>query len=253
MTSEICIFDPIGVDPETGQGLTAKQFDASLKELGSPGSILLRINSPGGDVMDAMAIYTMLKASKAKVTARIEGIAASAASLIAMACDRIEIAENAYMLIHQPWTVASGSADDLATAAGDLERMSDSYARIYSSRSGQPIAAVKALMEEDRLMNADEAVRRGYADSLASGMGDAPNMSTLPRKHRTAIKAARRDRSHGWDAAIALATGKRTLNLQRNPKIAASWDKAIDQVRAERGGGAAGNGWDKAIAKLGRR
>ncbi|MBP0578988.1 Clp protease ClpP [Labrys sp. LIt4] len=249
--NELCIFDPIGVDPETGQGMTAKQFDASLKALGDPSAFLLRINSPGGDVFEAMAIYSMLKASRARITARIEGIAASAASLIAMAADTIEISPNAFMLIHQPWTQASGSADDLATAAGDLQRMSDSYAKIYAARSGQSAAAVKALMDEDRLMSADEAVKLGYADFLASGAGDAPNMSGLPRKHRAAIKAARRDRSHSWDLAVALATGKRTINLQRDRAVNASWEKAIDSIKAERGG-AAGSGWDAAIAKMKR-
>ncbi|PRH85362.1 hypothetical protein C5L14_23260 [Labrys okinawensis] len=254
--NEICIFDPIGVDPETGVGVTAKQFDSQLKELGSPGSILLRINSPGGDVMDAMAIYSMLKASRARITARIEGIAASAASLIAMAADHIEISPNAFMLIHMPYTTATGDADDLATAAGDLKRMSDSYAKIYSARSGQSVAAVRALMDEDRLMSADEAIRLGYADNLASGMGDAPNMSSLPRKHRATIKAARRDRSFGWDAALALASGKRKLNLQHNTAINASWEKAIAAIAKERGGSAdtAGNGWDAALRKtFGRR
>ncbi|PRH86928.1 hypothetical protein C5L14_16715 [Labrys okinawensis] len=246
--NEICIFDPIGADPETGVGMTAKQFDANLKALGSPGAFLLRINSPGGDVMDAMAIYSMLKASRARITARIEGIAASAASLIAMAADYIEIAPNAFMLIHMPYTTATGSADDLATAAGDLKRMSDSYAKIYSARSGQSVAAVKALMDEDRLMSADEAIRLGYADNLAGGMGDAPNMSSLPRKHCATIKAARRDRSFGWDAALALASGKRKFNLQRDRSINASWERAINSVKAE-SADAAGNGWDKALAK----
>lgn len=251
--NEICIFEGIGIDPETGQGLTAKAFDASLKELGSPGSILLRINSPGGSVFDGMAMYSMLKASRAKITARIEGIAASAASLIAMAADRIEIAENAFMLIHQPYTTATGSADDLATAAGDLERMTDQYARIYSARSGQSVAAVKSLMDEDRLMSAQEAIRLGYADALASGTGDAPNMSASPRKHRATIQAARRDRSHGWDLALALASGKRKINLQRDSKINASWERAIAKVAGERGfstsSEAVGDGWDAVIRK----
>lgn len=247
--NEICIFDPIGVDPETGGGLTAKAFDANLKALGSPGAFLLRINSPGGDVMDAMAIYSMLKASRARITARIEGIAASAASLIAMAADHIEISPNAFMLIHMPYTTATGDADDLATAAGDLKRMSDSYAKIYSARSGQSVAAVKALMDEDRLMSADEAVRLGYADSLASGMGDAPNMAGLPKRYRAAIKAARRDRSFGWDAALALVSGKRKINLQRDSKVNASWERAIAKVAGELRGDAAGDDWDAVIRK----
>lgn len=248
--NELCIFDPIGLDPETGQGLTAKAFDSQLKALGSPGAFLLRINSPGGDVMDGMAIYSMLRSCRAKVTARIEGIAASAASLIAMAASKIEIAENAFMLIHQPYTTATGDADDLATAAGDLQRMSDQYAKIYSARTGQSVAAVKALMDEDRLMSADEAVKLGYADSLASGTGDAPNMSGLPRRHRAAIKAARRDRSHGWDTAIALATGKLKPVMQRDRAINDSWARAAATVKAERSGDAVGSGWDKAIAKM---
>lgn len=257
MTPEISIFGQIGVDPELGAGMTAKAFDRQLKALGNPSAILLRINSPGGDVMDAMAIYSMIRNSKARVTARIEGIAASAASLIAMAANRIEIHSNAFMLIHQPWSQVSGSADDMASAAGDLQRMSDQFAKIYSARSGQPIEAVRELMNQDRLMNADEAAQLGYADAVIADGAEA-NMSMLPGKHRATIKAARRDRSHGWDTAIALATGKRKINLQRDAKINASWESALAKVNAERGfstsSEAAGDGWDAVIRKtFGRR
>lgn len=188
--AEIAIFDQIGVDDDTGQGVSAKAFDSELKALGSQPKILLRINSPGGDVMQGMAIYSMLQNSKAKITARIEGIAASAASLIAMAADRIEIHSNAFMLIHQPYTVASGNAEDLVTAAGDLERMTAQYVSIYAKKSGKSEDDVLSLMKEDRLMTADEAVAFGLCDAVIDPSTEKVNLKLVPKSFLAAVEAA---------------------------------------------------------------
>ncbi|CAM5771974.1 ATP-dependent Clp protease proteolytic subunit [Labrys miyagiensis] len=188
--SEICLFGGIG-DDGMGEGITAKSFDAEFKALGSPGEILLRINSPGGDVFEAMAIYTILNVSRATVTARIEGLAASAASLIAMAADRIEIAENAFMLIHEPYTSwAGGTADDLETASEDLRRMTDQYVGIYSRRSGRDSDEILSLMKEDRLMTADEAVELGLCDEVIDPSSEKVNLKLVPESFRAAVRAA---------------------------------------------------------------
>lgn len=190
--AELCLFGGIGADPtEQDGGITAKWFDAQLKALGNPGEILLRINSPGGDVFEAMAIYTVLNVSRAKVTARIEGLAASAASLIAMAANRIEIAENAFMLIHQPYTTsAGGTADDLQTASEDLRRMTDQYVGIYAKRSGKGADEILSLMKEDRLMTADEAVELGLCDAIIEPSNEKVDLKYIPKHLQAKVSSA---------------------------------------------------------------
>lgn len=188
--AELCLFGGIG-DDGMGGGITAKWFDAQFKALGDAGEIVLRINSPGGDVFEAMAIYTVLNTCRAKVTARIEGIAASAASLIAMAASKIEIAENAFMLIHQPYTYgAGGTADDLKTASEDLQRMTDQYVGIYAKRSGKDADEILSLMKEDRLMTAGEAVEIGLCDAIIDPSNANVDLKFVPTHLQAKVSSA---------------------------------------------------------------
>lgn len=191
-TGEIMIYDMIGKDPWTGEGMDATDFDSEMKALGSVKNINLRINSPGGSVMDGVAIYNMIKSHSAKVTASVDGIAASAASLIAMAADKIVMPENSFMLVHKPRGMAFGTDDDMMAMAGDLERMGSTFANAYAERSGQKPADVTALMGEDRLMTASEAKQLGYCDEISSPvkMVAAFDMKRLPEKARVAMSAA---------------------------------------------------------------
>lgn len=188
---EILIYDMIGRDWWTGEGVTAKDFDAELKALGPVSEIVLRVNSPGGDVFDGVAIHNSLKSHPAKITAHIDGIAASAASLIVMAADKIVMPANAFMLIHEPRGMAWGTADTLMAAAADLERMSTTFANTYAERSGRPVEEVRALMAADRLMDGVEAQALGYADEKTEEvrMAASFDMSRLPREAREKIAA----------------------------------------------------------------
>jgi ATP-dependent Clp protease protease subunit len=159
---EITIFDEIGYD-------SYSIFNTQLEALGPVKNINLRINSPGGNVFDGLAIYNTLKNHAATVTARVEGIAASAASLIAMAADKIVMPENSFMLIHEPSGLTYGTADDHASMAADLQKMADKFAGIYAGRTRSSLAAVKALMKQDCLMTAGEAKAAGYCDEVAGG------------------------------------------------------------------------------------
>lgn len=188
---EILIYDMIGRDWWTGEGVTAKDFDAELKALGPVSEIVLRVNSPGGDVFDGVAIHNMLKMHSAKITAHVDGIAASAASLIVMAADTIVMPANAFMLIHEPRCAAWGTVETLMAAAADLERMSATFANAYAERSGQAPEDVRALMAEDRLMDAEEAKSLGYADDVGEPvrMAASFDMSRLPQEAREKIAA----------------------------------------------------------------
>lgn len=179
-TSEVLIFDPIG------EGVSAKDVAEAIPAGAT--EILVRINSPGGDVYQGIAIYSVLKNSGAKVRVRVEGVAASAASLIAMAGDEIEMCDGSFMLVHEPWGGGVGTADDLQAASEDMARMRDSFIAIYAKRTGRSAAEIAALMKEDRLLTAQEAVELGFADSISAGAA-AIMMSVLPRKLRAMIAA----------------------------------------------------------------
>lgn len=183
---EITIFDEIGLG-----NLTSQAFNESLKALGDAKDILVRINSPGGDVNDGIGIYTALKTCPAKITCRVEGIAASAASLIAMAADTIEMSSGTFMLVHEPHMMTTGTSDDLEAAAADLERLTESFVSIYAERSGMAAEAVLALMKEDRLMSAEEAVNLGFADTVVTTAKAKINMKRLPHRLSAAVWMAK--------------------------------------------------------------
>ncbi len=188
--AEICLFSGIGAD-ETGEGITAQWFDAEFKALGNPAEVLVRINSPGGDVFTAEAIFTILSMSPAQITARIEGLAASAATLIAMAADRVEIASNGFMLIHEPYSAgAGGTADELRIASEDLQRLTDRYVEAYAKKTGQSEEDVLALMKENRLLDAREAVEFGLCDEVIDPSQASINLKLVPQHLRAAVESA---------------------------------------------------------------
>ena|GEM_PF-5507280 len=210
--AEITIFDEIGLGD-----LTSQAFNDRLKAIGDAKEILVRINSPGGDVNDGIGIYTALKNCTAKITCRVEGIAASAASLIAMAADTVEMSTGTFMLIHEPHTMTAGTSDDLEAAAADLERMTESFVAIYAERSGMAAEAVLALMKEDRLMSAEEAVRLGFADTVITTAKAKINMKRLPPRLSAAV----------W---MAKHRGKATMADDNNDDLKAQVAKLVETV-----------------------
>ena len=184
-TGNVMLYDEIGDN-------TATDFNAELNALGPVKNINLRINSPGGNVFDGLAIYNMLKNHPATVTASIDGIAASAASLIAMAADKIVMPENSFMLIHAPSGMTIGTSADHSAMAADLLAMEDQFAKTYAARSRNSIASVKALMGQDRLMTADEAKQAGYADEVigSARMVASFDLGKLPQNVQAAINSA---------------------------------------------------------------
>ncbi|OZI43182.1 hypothetical protein CAL21_20535 [Bordetella genomosp. 4] len=159
---EIRIHDEIGAG-----GITSETFIKDLERLVPGGKdFVLSINSPGGDVFAANAIYNELTRYKGKITGRVEGIAASAASLILMAADRIVMPENAMIMIHNPWTVTGGEAKDLRNLADMMDEQRKNFVKAYAKRSGQPAAEIERMMDETTWMGADEAMRLGFCDEV---------------------------------------------------------------------------------------
>jgi ATP-dependent Clp protease, protease subunit len=165
--AEIMIFDAIGASVFGEPTVSAKSFIDGLASLGDVPEIKLRINSPGGDVFDGVAIYNALKNHKAKITAHVDGLAASAASFVAMAASHIVMPSNSFMLVHNASGFAMGQADDMRAVASDLDRIDKSMTATYVARTGQTAARVRALMKEDRLMDAQEAKELGFTDEVS--------------------------------------------------------------------------------------
>jgi len=160
--AEILIYDEI--DPFWGTG--AKDFAEGLKALGAVTTIHVRINSPGGDVFDGVAIYNQLAQHSAKVIIHVDGLAASIASVIAMAGDEIHLAENALMMIHDPWSFTGGTAADLRAMADLLDTVATTIVTTYAARTGRDAEDIRAMMAAETWMDATEALDQGFADLI---------------------------------------------------------------------------------------
>lgn len=159
--TEIYVYDEIGF-----WGITAKAFARDLKELDPKGEINLRINSPGGSVTDGIAIYNLLKNHKAKVNTFVDGLAASMASVIAMAGDTITMPENALMMIHNPWGGAMGDADELRKTADVLDKMKTALVSAYVNKTGLADTEIANLMTAETWMTGAEALEKGFATQI---------------------------------------------------------------------------------------
>lgn len=169
---EIYLYGPVGAD-WFGDGVSAKVFADDLKKLGAVSTIDVRINSEGGDVFAGKAMYSLLKEHKAKVIVHVDGLAASAASFIAMAGDEIEIDEGAFVMIHDAYGGARGRAKDLRDYADLLDSVNASIVDTYVARTKNDAATIRKWMDEETWMAGKDAVSRGFADRLAGGKAKA--------------------------------------------------------------------------------
>ena len=161
----IGIYDPIGYDYWDDSGVTAKRISAALRSLDGA-DVVVNINSPGGDVFEGLAIYNLLREYKGHVTVRVLGVAASAASFIAMAADEIQIARAGFFMIHNAWTGLWGNRNDLRETANFLEQIDDTIADIYHVKSGLGMDELKADMDKERWINGRDAIDSGFADAF---------------------------------------------------------------------------------------
>ncbi|WP_238458131.1 head maturation protease, ClpP-related [Alkalihalobacterium alkalinitrilicum] len=145
---------------------TASSFKEDLDNLGDVSTINLYINSPGGSVFEGVAIHNMLKRHKAKVNVHVDALAASIASVIAMAGDTIFMPKNSMLMIHNPWTFAVGNAKDLRKAADDLDRIGVSAVQSYLSKAGAKLDEEKLqqMLDDETWLSADNAFEYGLCD-----------------------------------------------------------------------------------------
>ncbi|MCP4307781.1 MAG: Clp protease ClpP [bacterium] len=163
----ITILDVIGEDFWTGGGVTSKRIAAALRSIGDQ-EVFVDINSPGGDFFEGVAIYNLLRSHKHKVTVRVLGLAASAASVIAMAGDDIQIGKAGFMMVHNAWVVAIGNRHDLADAAKTMEPFDDAMATVYSERASVKKTVATKWMDDEQWFNGEQAVENGIADDFLS-------------------------------------------------------------------------------------
>lgn len=163
--AEIVIYDYIGWPYNDPVDLVR-----ALGELG-PQAVTVRINSPGGDVFDGMAIFNALRSHKGRVTTRIEGLAASMASIIALAGKEVQAYANTMFMIHNPWVVVAGDQDDLREVADIVEKMRNSMVDVYAQASGVGKKELRDLMKAETWLTAKEAKDKGFVDTVLDGKG----------------------------------------------------------------------------------
>ena len=158
----ISILDVIGAD-FFGDGVTARRVAAALRAIGD-NEVTVDLNSPGGDFFEGVAIYNALRAHPQKVTVRILGLAASAASVIAMAGDDVQIGKAGFVMVHNAWVLAMGNRHDMAEAARTLEPFDDAMASVYAERAGVEKPKAAEWMDNETWFNGEQAVAEGLAD-----------------------------------------------------------------------------------------
>lgn len=167
-TLELLIYEDIGEDWWDGGGLTAKTVREQLDRAGLYSRISVRINSPGGDAFEGVAIGNVLKATGKPVDVAVDGIAASAASIIAMCGSTITMAHNAMMMIHNAWTFEMGDSRAMAKMAERLDKIDGAIAQTYVDRTGKSMDDVRAMMDAETWMSADECMEQGFATAIAA-------------------------------------------------------------------------------------
>ncbi len=160
-TADIYIYDEIG-----GWGISARRFTEDLISLGNLSHINLHIHSPGGEVFDGIAIYNQLKNHSATITVYIDGLAASMASVIAMVGDTVIMPKNAMIMIHKPWGVSWGDANDMREYADLLDKLENVLIPAYVAKTGKTTEEITAMLEQETWLDGDECVEHGFADKV---------------------------------------------------------------------------------------
>lgn len=186
-TAELYLYDVIGED--WFGGVTAKQFAEQLKALKDADHIDVRINSVGGDVFEGMAMHQLLTEQRDRVTVRVDALAASIASVIAMSAPRRVMAKNAYLMVHNPYTLAMGDAAELKRVAGVLDMTKETIVGVYHEATGIERETLATMMDEETWLPAAEAHEAGWATEISAAEPVAASLDTPVAWKRCPIKA----------------------------------------------------------------
>ena len=161
----ITMFDVVGEDYWSGGGITAKRVASQLRAIG-PKPVEVQINSPGGDMFEGIAVYNVLREHPQPITVKVMGMAASAASIIAMAGDQIQVGAASFLMIHNCWVMSMGNRHDMRETADWLEPFDQAMVEVYAARSGQDAKQIAKWMDAETFMSGSISVERGFADAL---------------------------------------------------------------------------------------
>lgn len=165
-TGELTLYGEISNETWWGDEVTPKEFKADLDKLGDINTLNIYINSPGGDVFAGQAIHSMLKRHKAHKNVYVDGLAASIASVIAMAGDTIFMPKNAMMMIHNPWTIGMGNASEFRKLAEDLDKIRESLIAAYEDHSALTRDEIISIMDAETWLTATECEEYGFCDVI---------------------------------------------------------------------------------------
>ena len=193
--TDVYLFNDIGTF-----GVSAQSFVEEIKEYEEK-ELAIHINSLGGEVFDGMAIYSIIQRRKAKTTVYIEGIAASIASVIALAADEVIMSENSLLMIHNAWGGSSGDASEMRKQADVLDKISNEIAEIYVKKTHLPYDEIIRMMGEETWLTAEEAVAMGFVDSISEPIKVAAKYDVSKFKNITMEKV------------------EKTLNINNKKKI----------------------------------
>lgn len=232
----ISIYDVIGEDWWTGGGFTAARMAGALRSIGK-NDVTVKINSPGGDMFEGIAIYNLLREHPAKVTVDVMGWAASAASIIAMAGDDIRMGLGTFMMVHNAWGVVVGNRHDMAEASDLFESFDGAIADIYQARTGTDRKAIQKLMDAETFMGPTEAVDKGFADSVNEGLkatgAEAKNLDQrlmARRQTESALAKAGYPRSKRSEMLAQISTIPAPRDAGRSP---AARDAGVDMAAVQ--------------------
>ena len=195
--TDVYIYDAIGFF-----GVEAEEFVQDFDKI-ETSKITLRINSPGGDIFDGMAIYNSVKRHPATVTTEIDGVAASMASIIALAGDTVNMSDFGLFMMHEPWSMVMGSAEDMRTEADLLDKVNDQGVAIYTQAGNWDESAVRAAMSLETWFTAKEALDAGFIHSISESttapselfdlsiFDNAPRSQGTPEAQRDAVPSRR--------------------------------------------------------------
>lgn len=226
------------------EGSTLETVKAQIENLQGR-NITVKIASLGGDVFEGLAIHDLLKASKKKVTAKIIGATASAGTIVALGADNIEISENSLFLVHNSWTGVMGNADDLRKMAEDLDTIDNRIVSIYTSKTGKPEAEIRALMKEDKWIDAEEAKSWGFVDTITTPIKAAAstikmiNASELPKINEQLINKLNKtefkmtEENKGWFASQFQALKESLTPKAEAPVAAPVQEEVVSKAEVE--------------------
>jgi ATP-dependent protease ClpP protease subunit len=170
-------------------GITAQDVAAQLSSLDANTTVHLRINSPGGDVFEARAMATLLQEFSGKVVAHVDALAASAATTVALAADEVVMADGAYFMIHNAWSIAIGNKSDMAEMGALLAKMDTTIAADYAKKTGKSADDIAALMDAETWFTAQEALDIGMVDSIANAEQETGNTASNTNGKRFNLSA----------------------------------------------------------------